>query len=267
MPLMYHGVSKPLQQPHMASIVYVQNAQPSPVAYCTPEQVLKQQPMQQIQQHHTPLVYPVTASPQCIPARPQQPIIPEGYASEGTPFYAYQPAPQERGSNTGNFVCLVPTVAVNNSAQLSMLFHSFGSNSHRLHADSASLAQEAHAASQVMQQMLTADCMQMVMKSHAPPPQPTIEKSVKTAFPESSEVCRHYINGRCNRRKCRFLHPDLRNTIIPSQVTYAPCDVGSIINKQPITQVSPLTPYSSLSTPSLNSFHAPTPTSWETHLL
>ncbi|KAG5467029.1 hypothetical protein LSCM1_01209 [Leishmania martiniquensis] len=262
MSIIYQSVSKPLQQTQMASIVYVQNAQPNSMAYYATEPAINQQPMQQIQQQHSPFMYPVTASPQCMQGTPQQAIVPESYVAERTPFYAYQPALHETGSN---FVCLVPTVALNNSAQLSMLFHSLGSNSPSLHASPALLAQETHPTPQVMQQMLAVDSMQIMMESHAPQPQLTIEGSVKPSFPESSEVCRHYISGRCNRRKCRFLHPDLRNVNLPSAAAFVPADTGSLINKPSVTQVSPLTPYSSLSTASLNSLHAPTPTSWETH--
>lgn len=33
---------------------------------------------------------------------------------------------------------------------------------------------------------------------------------------EPHNVCRHYMVGRCNRRKCRFLHPALEHTGVPS---------------------------------------------------
>ncbi|CAJ1035381.1 hypothetical protein, conserved [Leishmania lindenbergi] len=261
---MYHGVCTPPQQPSMTSIVYVQTTQPSPVAYYAAEPIIDQQSIQALQQHQVSLVYPGTAAPQRIHAPHQPTIIPETYASEATPFYAYQPTLKEASCNTGSLVCLVPTVAASSSQQLSMLMQSLSSNSPSFHSDLSLRTQETRAAPQMMQQMLTTEYVQPAMEAHGSLSQSVIDPSTKSPLLSSSEVCRHYINGRCNRRKCRFLHPDLRSPIMTSHVMYIAPDAASIISNQSVPQVSPLTPYPSLSTPSLSAFHVPALTSWET---
>ncbi|CAJ1993263.1 predicted zinc finger protein [Leishmania donovani] len=263
---MYHGVSTPPQHPQMASIVYVPSSQPNPVAYYAAEPVMNPQSIQQLPQHQVSLVYPDTPAQQRMQAPQQQVVIPESFATEATPFYAYQPARHETSVNTSNLVCLVPTVTANNSPQMPMLIQSLGSRSISFHADPALRTQETHATPQAMQQVLTPDYMQVAMETPVPLSQSAIDPAPKTNVMNSSEVCRHYINGRCNRRKCRFLHPDLRSPVMPSHATCTPCDSAPIMKNPSFAQVSPLTPYSSLSTASLNSFSVPPSTQWETIL-
>ncbi|CAG9582803.1 conserved hypothetical protein [Leishmania major strain Friedlin] len=263
---MYHGVSTPPQHPQMASIVYVPSSQPNPVAYYAAEPVINPQTIQQLPQHRVSLVYPDTVAQQRIQAPQQQVVIPESFTTEATPFYAYQPAPHETRGSTSSLVCLVPTVTTNNSPQLPMLIQSLGSSTISFHADPALRTQETHATPQAMQQVLTTDYMQISMEKPVPPSKSATDPAAKTNVMSSSEVCRHYINGRCNRRKCRFLHPDLRSPLMPSHVTYTPCDSAPIMKNPSFAQVSPLTPYSSLSTASLSSFSVPPSTQRETIL-
>ncbi|CBZ30997.1 conserved hypothetical protein [Leishmania mexicana MHOM/GT/2001/U1103] len=263
---MYHGAPTPPQRPKMASIVYVPSSQPNPVAYYTAESVINPQSIQQLPQHQVPLVYPDTSTQQRMQAPQPQVLISESFSTEATPFYAYQPAPHETSSSTSSLVCLVPTVTATNSPQLPMLIQSLGSSTISFHSDPALRTQETHATPQVMQQMLTTDYMQVSMETPVPLSQSAVDPAAKTNVVNSSEVCRHYINGRCNRRKCRFLHPGVRSPLMPSHVPYTPCDLTPIMKTPSFAQVSPLTPYSSLSTASVNSFSVPPSTSWETIL-
>ncbi|GET92966.1 hypothetical protein, conserved [Leishmania tarentolae] len=258
---MYQGAST-LQHPQMASIVYMPTSEPSSIAYYASESAINPQSMQQLPQHQVSLVYSDKVPQQHVHAL-QQIVLPESYATEATPFYAYQPPPHETNGSTSNLVCFVPTVSTSNAPQLSRLIQPLGYNSISLHADPCLRSQETNATPQVMQQVLTADYAQHPMKTAAPPSKTTSDSAGKTNVTTPSEVCRHYLNGRCNRRKCRFLHPEVCSPSVPSHVTYTPCDPTPIMKTPLLAQVSPLTPYSSLSTASLNSFSVPSSTPWE----
>ena len=42
----------------------------------------------------------------------------------------------------------------------------------------------------------------------SPPPAPPAQELNAAAPAAETKVCRHYLEGKCNRRKCRFLHPE-----------------------------------------------------------
>ncbi|KAG5492864.1 hypothetical protein JKF63_01444 [Porcisia hertigi] len=260
---MYHSVPTPPQQPNMSSIMYVQNAQPEAISYYSTESFINPQPMQQLQPQRMPVLYTTTAAPQRMHGQPQQAIIPESYAPEMTPIYAYQLAPHEAGNKTGNIVCLVPTISSSNPQQFSMLMQSMGSNSSSFHTGPPLSTSEAHTTPQVMGQMLMPEHLQMALETRPPPPHGAMDSAAKAALLASPEVCRHYINGRCNRRKCRFLHPDVNSPTMHSLFPPPPRHTPSTVKSQHIAHVSPLTQYSSLSTTSLSSIHVPAPTPWE----
>ncbi|TPP44705.1 LSM domain family protein [Leishmania donovani] len=138
----------------------------------------------------TPPQHPQMASIVYVPSSQPNPVA----------YYAAEPVMNPH-VNTSNLVCLVPTVTANNSPQLPMLIQSLGSRSISFHADPALRTQETHATPQAMQQVLTPDYMQVAMETPVPLSQSAIDPAPKTNVMNSSEVCRHYINGRCNRRK------------------------------------------------------------------
>lgn len=248
------------QQPNMASLVYVQNVSPNGVTYYAPaESMMNRPPAPQSQPQPVSFVYATTTpNVQSVPTPPLQQSVTPAFAAKPAPYYVYPPAAAcDPNARAGNVVYIVPSASSNNNPQLSMLLQSMSSGQPTFPSNAA--------APQMMPTMLGSEYVQVAFDPRvaAPAAPPMLKPAARAALMACPDVCRHYINGRCNRRKCRFLHPDLRGQMTPSFVQYASQDAVGAVNVQPPVQMSTPVHYSSVSSASVSNYNVPPPAPWE----
>lgn len=243
----------------MSHLVYVQGVPSESVRYYSSEP-LNSTPMQQMT-----FLYPSPGGMQAVSTPPQQQQPPQQLpVPNGTPYYVCQNRVLDMSNanaNQGNkVVYLVPSLPSNNAGPMSMVIHSNNSISSNLPMNQPYGGQQMYPTAQMVPQQQQQQ-QQYPPMAYAPmpnmmpikAPQPTMDPNTKLTLLRSPDVCRHYLNGRCNRRKCRFLHPDRLSSVEPSNVSYIAAEPPTPLHSQAAHSGAQIGSYHNSMSASMNS--------------
>ncbi|KPI90761.1 hypothetical protein ABL78_0197 [Leptomonas seymouri] len=254
----------------MSQFVYVQSIPSETMQYYTAE-LVHRPPMQQMT-----ILCPAASSSSgmhliATPAQPQQ--SQQQTALNGSAYCNYQSRPTEM-NNKGKVAYLVLSAnPPGNAGPMSVFIQSNNPSCPTLSINQSHGGPEMYATAQIMAPQHQQSQQQHQMMTYMPmpsqvavtkPTQPMIDPSTKLALQCSSEVCRHYLNGRCNRRKCRFLHPDLHHPVESTVMTYlAPAEPNTPVLSRTSQSGASIAPYVSSPSSSMSSFtFAGAPVPW-----
>lgn len=204
----------------MSQLVYVPGMPAESLRYYATDSVQNtlMQPMTILYPAATSDTHSISTPP--LPAVQQPPFSP----NRGS-YYVCQNLPMEVNRHS-KVVYLLPSTPPQSGGPMSVFIQPSNSSCSSFVVNQPYVGQEVYTAAQVMAppsqtpQQHQVACAPMSHSATAKPPQPLIDPATKLALLRSPEVCRHYLNGRCNRRKCRFLHPDLHHPVEPTMMTY-----------------------------------------------
>ncbi|KPA86545.1 hypothetical protein ABB37_00685 [Leptomonas pyrrhocoris] len=248
----------------MSQLVYLQSMPMEPVRYYAAEPY-NRPPMQPMT-----ILYPAASAVPDMRSISTPPQLQQGqqpFTPNGPSYYICQDRPMEMNNN-GKVVYLVPSAKPSTNAAPMSMFIQPNTGCSSLPMEQSHGMPDMYTAAQMLApqqpQMRTTYVPMSSTVAVNKLPQSTAEPGAEPPLLRSLEVCRHYLNGRCNRRKCRFLHPDLHHPVEPAVMTYmAAAEPGTPVPSHTSQSAVNIIPYANSQSSSMNSFTvAGAPVAW-----